>query len=353
MSLKNGIALSIIPQILLVKGLGNQTQLIETYYSNGLYPLISKFFRGLLGWIPFSLGDILYFILIVLAIGYCYKNRGNIWTNKLGFLRNIAMVLSIAYFTFHFMWGFNYYRQPIGEKLRLGETNDYQELVDFTKALIAKTNEAQFKITGDTGIKVQIPYTQEEMFQKSLEGYRLLSRKHDFLDYEKESVKTSLFSTLLTYMGYAGYLNPFTNEAQVNGRLPNFRFPVVAGHEMGHQLGYSAEDETNFIGYLATINNTDDYFQYTAYAYALGYCLNDIRRGDKDIFNRLLTELNEGVKLNFQEMREFWKSYENPLEPLFKSMFNSFLKANNQPKGIQSYNAVVSLLVAYHKAYPL
>ncbi|MFS4469356.1 DUF3810 domain-containing protein [Maribacter sp. 2210JD10-5] len=352
-SLKTGIALSLVPQIVLVKLIGNQTQFIEHYYSNGLYPFVSKLFRTLFGWIPFSLGDILYFLLILLALGYVCKNRRPIWKNKLKFCRNILMVLSIAYFTFHVMWGFNYYREPVAQKLGLKETNDYQELIDFTKLLIAKTNRLQLEITKDSTQKVIIPYSQNEIFEKSLEGYYKISRKHGFPQYEKPSTKTSLFSTGLSYMGYAGYLNPFTNEAQVNGRLPNFRFPVVAAHEMGHQLGYSAENETNFIGYLVTAENEDLYFQYAASAYALGYCLSDIRRGDQEIFDTLFGELNQGVLLNFQEMRDFWTSFENPLEPVFKAIFSSFLKANNQSKGIQSYNAVVSLLVAYHKQYPL
>lgn len=273
--------------------------------------------------------------------------------NKLRFLRDIAMVLSIAYFTFHIMWGFNYYREPIAAKFKLVETKDYKELVDFTRRLIKKTNQLQLEITTDSAEKVVIPYTQKEQFTITLEGYEQLGNKHPFLNYEQPSIKTSLFSTGLTYMGYAGYLNPFTNEAQVNGLLPDFRFPVVTGHEIGHQLGYSAENETNFIGYLVTANNKDIYFKYAAYSYALGYCLNDVRRGDTVLFDSLLSELNGGVKLNFQEMSAFWNQYENPLEPVFKSIFNSFLKANNQSQGIQSYNEVVSLLIAYHKRYPL
>lgn len=353
LSLKTGIAISLIPQILLVKWLGTHPDWIETYYSQGIYPVISKTFRFLLGWVPFSVGDILYFLLLVLALGYLYRNRRPILKNKMHFLRDVIMVLSIAYFTFHFMWGLNYYREPLSTKLQLKESTDYEELVSFTKLLIKKTNTVHLEITRDSAIQVGIPYSQSEIFKKSDIGYQQLSLKHPFLEYSRPSVKTSLFSKALTYMGYAGYLNPFTNEAQVNGLLPNFRFPVVAGHEMGHQLGYSAENETNFIGYLVTANNSDIYFQYAAYAYALGYCLNDIRRGDIETFDAVLKDLNGGVKLNFQEMNDFWNKHENPMEPVFKSIFNSFLKANNQAKGIQSYNAVVSLLVAYHKQHPL
>ena len=352
-SLKTVIAVSLIPQIILVKWLGSKTDFIESYYSMGLYPYVSRFFRFLFGWIPFSMGDLFYFLLICLAIFYIYRQWGYLKTHKQKSLRDVIMVLSIAYLTFHLAWGLNYYRKPLSEKLALTETKDYQELLDFTNRLIQKTNSIQEYIVGDTLKKVNIPYTQDEMFEMSINGYNEISKEFGFLAYEHPSVKTSLFSTGLTYMGYAGYLNPFTNEAQVNGIMPNFRFPIVTGHEIGHQLGYSAENETNFIGYLVTSKNKDPYFQYAAYAYVLGYCLSDVRRGNNEAFERMFQNLNPGVKANFKEMALFWEQYENPLEPVFKSIFNSFLKANNQAQGIQSYNGVVSLLIAYHKKYPL
>jgi len=37
------------------------------------------------------------------------------------------------------------------------------------------------------------------------------------------------------------------------------------------------------------------------------------------------------------------------LEPIFKVFYSHFLKANNQTKGIESYNYVVALLVDYLK----
>ena len=51
-------------------------------------------------------------------------------------------------------------------------------------------------------------------------------------------------------MGFSGYLNPFTNEAQVDILIPKYQLPTTASHEVAHQLGYAAENEANFIGIL-------------------------------------------------------------------------------------------------------
>lgn len=350
---KIGIALSLIPQILLVKWFGNHPDLIEHYYSNGIYPVISSFFRTLLGWIPFSFGDVLYFLLILLAIRYLIVERKSIFKRPGAFFINVAMVLSVAYFTFHLLWGMNYYRQPISKKFDLAQTYTKEELVTFINELTIKTNAVQFQIAADSSKAINVPYSKSEILAKTIEGYTVLGKQIPFLNYSRPSLKKSIFSLPLTYMGYGGYLNPFTAESQVNDKLPGFRFPVVAGHEIGHQLGYSAENETNFIGYLATISNNDIYFKYAGYSYALAYCLGDLQRLDEPLFNELFVKLNGGIQKNYVEMNDFWLSYENPMEPVFESVFDTFLKANNQAGGIKSYNYVVSLLVNYYKKNPL
>jgi hypothetical protein len=96
-SLKTGLALSLFPQYLLVQWLGQQTAWVETYYSQGAYPYISQFFRFLFGWLPFSLGDICYTLLTVLALRYVIVNWLFIKTQTLTFLRNLLMGL------FHFV----------------------------------------------------------------------------------------------------------------------------------------------------------------------------------------------------------------------------------------------------------
>ncbi len=345
------MALALPVQILLVKWIGSYPNFVERYYSEGLYPPISRVLRGVFGWIPFSFGDLLYLSLSLLALHYIYKNWNKVKKKPLLFLKDIAVVLSMVYFAFHLLWGMNYYRQPLTWKLGIEEEYSKEELVAFTEYLIQQSNHYQELIAGDTISAVQIPYSRKEVFEITKKGYQELQQTYPFFEYSGTSIKSSLFSVPLSYMGYGGYLNPFTNEAQVNGISPMYRMPTVSGHEIGHQLGYSAEDATNFIGFLVTSANKDDYFKYTAYSHALGYCLSDLSRKDEALFKTLVDTLNEGVKKNYREVREFWEAYENPLEPVFKSIFNTFLKANNQEEGIQSYNSVVGLLIGYHHKY--
>ncbi|NNK20727.1 MAG: DUF3810 domain-containing protein [Flavobacteriaceae bacterium] len=351
--LKNAIVLALPIQILLIGWISNYPSIIEEYYSKGIYPFIAASMRWLYGWIPFSLGDVIYTLLGLLVIRYIYIKWIYIRTKPFVFLRNLLVVLSIAYFTFHLLWGLNYYREPLAKTLDLQNSYSQEELLEFTSRLAEETNRLHSDLTRNDSLQVSIPYSHREIFDKVAGLSNPVSIEFPELKYSNPSIKESLYSLALTYMGYGGYLNPFTLESQVNRKIPISRFPVVSCHEMAHQLGYAAENEANFIGYLRAFNHPDPLIKYTALTYALGYCLAEIRYQDEEKFQEIYGKVNPGVKMDYQELSKFWTSYENPLEPVFKEVYNRFLKANNQVEGIKSYNQVVALFVAYHKQSPL
>ena len=348
--IKNILALSLPVQILLIGWASAHPAWVERWYSRGLYPWISRFFRTLYGWIPFSVGDLLYGLLLVAALVLLWKRRHRIRRQFLGFLRDLVAGFAVIHATFYLLWGLNYFREPLSSQLGLDEAYTQAELIRFCESLTIQVNEMQSELAGDSLTPVHVPYSRSEILDKTLEGYMELANRYPQFRYVTPSLKKSLMSTLLTYMGYGGYLNPFTGEAQVNARLPEFRFPVVCGHEVGHQLGYSAENETNFIGYLVTLNHSDPYFRYSASAYALSYSLGELDRRDPEARKEIARKLNPGVRANYEELQAFWEAFQNPMEPVFKAIFNRYLEANRQQDGIASYNRVVSLMIAFHRS---
>ena len=62
------ILVALLPiQILVLQLLKNVPEFIESFYSTGIFPVISKISRYIFGWIPFSIGDLFYFFLILLG----------------------------------------------------------------------------------------------------------------------------------------------------------------------------------------------------------------------------------------------------------------------------------------------
>ncbi|TXE10093.1 DUF3810 domain-containing protein [Seonamhaeicola algicola] len=344
------LAVSLIPQYLLVLWASKNPVFIENFYSNGLYIYIAKVFRFVLGWLPFSFGDLVYGLGILYALRWCYKNRKRIINDTKNWVIDVAAACALLYFAFHMFWGLNYYRLPLHVNLHLNADYTTEQLVSVTKKLIKKSNALQLEITKSDTVKVEMPYSKHAIFKMTPNGYNNLKAVFPHLEYYPKSIKKSLFSYPLTYMGFSGYLNPLTNEAQVDGLIPTIKFPTTSAHEMAHQLGYAAENEANFIGCLASIYNDDVYFKYCGYAFGLRYCLNEIYKRDEALFNDIIKTINKGILKHYEEVRLFWEAHENPVEPFFKYFYSGYLKANNQSKGMQSYSYVVALLVNYFNA---
>jgi hypothetical protein len=61
--------------------------------------------------------------------------------------------------------------------------------------------------------------------------------------------------------------------------------------------------------------------------------------------------LSPFVKKDLDEWRAFNKSHQSFIEPAITWMYGNYLKLNEQPKGIRSYNEVISMLIAYYKKF--
>ena len=343
------LPLFLLLQIIFLKIIPFYPEFIEKYYSTDLYLKIASFSRITFGRIPFSIGDCIYFILIVLFIKWIWTKRKSwklLWKDN---LLTALSFLSVFYFLFHFLWAFNYYRVPLFEKMGIQREYSDGDLLDFTKKLITKTNSIQYQITKNNNLKVKSPFSQEQLFKMNLNGYSNLATEHPYFSYSHLSIKKSLFSLPLTYMGFGGYLNPFTNEAQVNDLGPLYSFPMTANHEMAHQMGYASESECNFIGFLASIKNDNLHIQYSGYSMALRYCLGIIRAKDEKLFNQIVKAVHPGILNNYKESQDFWKQYETFIEVGFHIFYDNFLKMNQQKDGMDSYSRFVDLMINYYK----
>jgi len=343
------LTLLLVAQMIGLRVLSYFPEFVEKYYSLGIFPVLSKTSRYLFGWIPFSVGDLFYSALVILALRWLYFNIKRIAKKPVGFFLDITATLSIAYFVFNVMWGFNYYRVPLHQTLKVDREYTTEELVSFTEQLILKASELHNSLAENDSVKVQILYTHDEIFNISTNGYENLSKRFPSFSYHPNSIKASTWSLGLTYMGYSGYYNPFTAEAQVNDMILGHRFAVVTCHEKAHQLGYAAENEANFLAYLSATHNKDTYFEYAGTIFALRYCVNELARRDMKLYEEIIETVPFGILESYREVREFWNSYSGPTEWVSKVFFDTFLKANNQEKGLKSYSYMVALLVNYHK----
>lgn len=351
MKKKYFLSIFLFVQIILIKVLALFPDFVERYYSNGLYVYSSKFSRFILGWIPFSVGDLAYTILIFFILRWIYKNRIGFFKNWKANVLTVLSFISVLYFLFHIFWGINYYRVPLHEKIGIEKEYTKAQLQKLTVKLITKTNALQLQLTKDTAQKVVFKYSEEKMYEMAPNGYVALQKPLASIEYHNQSMKSSLYSLPLSYMGFGGYLNPFTNEAQVNYLKPKYTSPLTICHEMAHQTGIGSESDCNFIGFMAASSHKDLYFQYSAYAFALNYCLYHLEMMEEGSSKSYKQQINKGVIENFNENKTFWKQYHTFIDTFFEYFYDKFLKLNQQKDGMESYSKFVGLLVNYDLKY--
>lgn len=317
---------------------------IENYYSTILYKESSNIFLYIFGKLPFSVGDILY--LATPLIIYSIIDRNN--TRRKNY-KNLLYFFITVYLIFQYQWGLNYHRTPLKNKLLIEHNYDTKTLIKVTDLFIRNTNNIHYKLSKNDSLPVKFSDNTTPLYIASINAVQTLEKNKILNEYAPiVSVKNSLFSTPLSYMGFSGYINPFTLEAQINKNIPKIHVPTTICHEIAHQMGYSAENEANFIGIMATIHSENNLVSYSGNTLALRYLLNELYKSDKKSHHLLISKVNKGILINFIEANKEWEKYNNPFEPYFKGLFDYFLKVNNQTEGVKSYNLVVNLLVNYY-----
>jgi hypothetical protein len=172
------------------------------------------------------------------------------------------------------------------------------------------------------------------------------------------------FSWLMSRTGYAGMYFALTGEANINIRAPGFLMPATVAHEHAHQLGIFAEEEANFAGILACVTSGNIVFEYAGYFKGLMYLLDALFEADSAAWVEIRASLSDEVLWDWQHNYDYWQSQRRvetgvvfldtvltavtmTVSDAVDTIYDGFLRAQNQELGIRSYGACVDLLVEY------
>lgn len=327
---------------------------VERYYSNGIYPVIARVQRALFGWIPFSVGDIFYAVLILLLLNKLVvlvrklRRRETHRAYWLGGLKQFIWVVVLVYVFFNGLWALNYNRLGIAQQLDLRVSTYTQE--DLVAVMETITERLEMLDSSALVTRHDIA-TKRRLFGNAVTAYDSLAAHNAIFGYSFPSVKPSMYSYLGNYLGFTGYYNPFSGEAQVNTTVPLFIQPFTSCHEIGHQLGYAKENEANFAGYLAAKYSSDAAFRYSVYFDLYTYSWYYLYNIDSAKARQFSARLPVIVKNDYKALKEFNRKHRNPVERVIDKLYGEYLKANEQPSGKLAYNEVIAWLVAYYKKY--
>lgn len=340
--------------LVFILGFSNNKLRVEQVYTHGIYPPFAISLRFMFGWIPFSVGDLVYAALIIWLLWGIFHNIKALFLHRFywwKFWRNARSVLKVVLcilIVFYIVWGLNYKRLGIRYELGLQhQAFDTSDLYRLQDAIVARVNVSKMALmhSGDTVVD------KYDIFDRAVVCYHEAEEKFPFLRYRMPSIKPSLFSYLENYWGFTGYYNPFTGEAQVNTTVPAFLIPNITTHEMAHQIGYAKENEANFAGYLAAAYSSDTLFHYSIYLDLFMYANGQVAYFDSARAAAYIDQLIPAVLADLAEWRAFSRKYESFVDPIVSWIYGNYLRLNNQPKGIRSYGEVIDMLIAYYKKY--
>ena len=322
---------------------------VERYYSEGLYPVICRALHPVMNIFPFSVGDVIYIIVVgyfiyalVKVVVQLVKKR----FLKAGVLTMGCVIgIQAAFIIFYLFWGLNYFRPGAGERLNLRDTNyTTAHLQAVTHKLIDSANACRARLTAADTIK-----PNSAIYQTAISAILKLSADSvNFRTYSPR-LKPSLLTPLLNYIGTSGYYNPFTSESQLNYQMPYFERPVTACHELSHQTGFGAEDEADFAGYIAGVGSSDRLLRYSAYQLGVTECMRALRYRDTSASNAMKKFISPKVRYDIIQQRLYWMKYRGRLDVFSSVFYDNFLKVNNQPHGLGTYDQMVLLLMAWYR----
>ncbi len=326
---------------------------VEKYYTYGFYPIISKIERALLGWIPFSVGDLVYFFATIFLVVKTWKflkllksRQVQEYLSWILFRKYLKLVLAI-YLVFNISWGLNYNRLGIASQLGLDvQTYATKDLIDLTNAL-----QQRLCFYGDRVDSLnRLPLNNNRtLFKGGIMAYEKAKEVYPFFKYSFPSIKPSMYTPFGHYFGFTGYYNPFSGEAQIKTSIPVFIKPFVVCHEMAHQLGYAKENEANFVSFLVGRNAGNVEFRYSVYWDMYSYAITELMRRDVNAARLFMLTAHPRYQIDTRTYYEYIFHSKNVVEPYVSRFYDNFLKLNNQPKGKQSYNQVTAWLIAYMK----
>lgn len=310
-----------------------------TWYAHHIYPVLVGIIGRFFGIFPFSVVEMMLYLLIFVGIVYAAQN----FRKPVRLVSRTLLAGGILLLVYTCSCGINYYAAPFsayaGLTAGLYTKDELEELCEF---LVEKINEtASDESYRDGG-------NRAEWRAEGVRAMRKLGTEYGVLGGFYPKPKEVAVSWILSVQQLCGVYSPFTIEANFNGDMPDYNIPHTICHELSHLKGFMREDEANFIGYLACIGSDRRAFQYSGYLTGWVYAGNALARTDMKAYTELTVQLCDQARKDLQENNAFWDQYEGKVAEAANQMNDAYLKANSQTDGVKSYGRMVDLMLAYY-----
>ena len=332
---------------------------MDTIYSSFLYVVIAQGFSFITALIPFSLAEMLIYLLFLIVVFFLvrwillpafkpFAEVKVIWKKNL----HDAAYLALWGTSFFLLGsGLHYHRLPLEDHLGYPQQQVHpSDLVNLAEALAGEVNRAA-SFTRRNAEGDMIPEHTFDRYKKDI------ALAYDSLAFTSglrvggwyPATKTVLASRGMSYAYVSGFFFPWTLEANVNKDVPVFSLPAVMTHEQAHARGFMRENEANFLTYLIARHTLSGDLKYSCLLHSLGYVLNAVYSTSPEEYFALLSGLSPRVLYDLKKKHAYWEQFSSSFGEISQKVNDAYLKANAQAGGVATYGKVVDLMVADFK----
>jgi hypothetical protein len=315
---------------------------VERWYSTGIYPPIQRTLTPVANRLPFAWLDLLVVgglaalvVVVVRAVRASRRERRIV--PALRALGTLVTTAATVYLLFLFVWGFNYRRLPMNERLSVQPGPPPADAVLALGVEAATQLNALHAEAHATGWAA--PIDDDRLREAFARVQETLS---DGPTATPGRLKTTMFGPYFRWTTVDGMINPFGLEVLGNPDLLEFERPFIAAHEWAHLAGYADESEASFVGWLTCMQG-DAPTRYSGWLF-LYWQVN----GEVDAASRakLSEALRDGPRADINAVAERLRRGQLPwLRATSWRVYDQYLKANRVEEGIRSYGAVVTLIL--------
>jgi hypothetical protein len=302
--------------------------IVEHGYSSAIYPALQRAITPVSNLAPFALFDVLCLWAIAATAIVVYRRvRAHGWARGLARTAGVLVVAAaIVYLAFLSLWGLNYARTPMFEKVAFDPSRVTRD------AGGALGEWALAELNTDYAAAHRTPAPMDSLREAFQDTLAALGSRAIVPGRPKQTLLGGYFHQIAV----AGMTDPFFLETLIAPDLLDVERPFVVAHEWAHLAGYADESEANFIAYLAC-RHGDATARYSAGLIMIEYA----RPARKD----WLRSLQIGPRIDIYAIQHRYATTSVTLRLAAREGYDTYLKANRVEKGVESYDAVVQLIL--------
>jgi Protein of unknown function (DUF3810) len=316
---------------------------VDRFYSTSVYPPLQSQVTAISNLTSFAIFDVLIVVVLggwlVLAVRDLAGNRSSSWLSGAAAIVMRTVVWAAGFYVFFLLiWGLNYRRTPLADKLAFDEGAVTAEaLTALGMTVVSQLNRLH-------------PAAHEEGWPAPDAIDPLLAAVLAQVNQDIGGAgivrvgrpKTTVLDWYFRRTATDGMTDPYFLETLASTALLPFERPFVLAHEWSHLAGLADEGDANFVGWLACVRASPP-SQYSGWLFLFSELTAAMR---DDVRGAVAADLAAGPRADLAAIRARVAQQISPrLAAAGRQVYDRYLKANRVESGVESYARVVRLVL--------